>query len=268
MRVLVTGNLGYIGVILAPLLQRSGHDVVGFDNDLYSDCDFGPAAETVPTIIGDIRDVTAHQLEGFDAVIHLAALSNDPLGDIDPDLTNDINYRATVRLARAAKAAGVKRFVFSSSCSNYGASQGGWLTEMSPLNPVTPYAVSKLRSEEALDKLADDDFCPIYLRSGIVTKCIGRRLMWGATKTVCKSVMPRRSLPKKCRTPRSRLPRGIPQTSGHTGSIAQKFSRSVLHRNGMCAGALLNCVMRFKPMVWRSANLKVPSFSGLRRLSI
>jgi nucleoside-diphosphate-sugar epimerase len=166
MRVLVTGNLGYIGVILAPLLQRSGHDVVGFDNDLYSDCDFGPAAETVPTIIGDIRDVTAHQLEGFDAVIHLAALSNDPLGDIDPDLTNDINYRATVRLARAAKAAGVKRFVFSSSCSNYGASQGGWLTEMSPLNPVTPYAVSKLRSEEALDKLADDDFCPIYLRSG------------------------------------------------------------------------------------------------------
>jgi nucleoside-diphosphate-sugar epimerase len=166
MRVLVTGHLGYIGVVLAPLLQKAGHDVVGLDINLYRGCDFGPAAPTVPTIIGDVRDVTADQLEGFDAIIHLAALSNDPLGDIDPDLTEDINFRATVRLAEAAKAAGVERFVFSSSCSNYGASKGGWLDEMSPLNPVTPYAVSKMRSEEALDKLADDTFCPIYLRSG------------------------------------------------------------------------------------------------------
>lgn len=166
MRVLVTGNLGYIGVVLGPLLQQAGHDVVGLDTDLYSDCDFGPAALSVPTTIGDVRDVTPEKLEGFDAIVHLAALSNDPLGDIDPDLTEDINFRATVHLAEAAKAAGVKRFVFSSSCSNYGASKGGWLDEMSPLNPVTPYAVSKVRSEEALDKLADDDFCPIFLRSG------------------------------------------------------------------------------------------------------
>jgi nucleoside-diphosphate-sugar epimerase len=120
----------------------------------------------VPALDLDVRDVTPAHLSGIDAVLHLAGLSNDPLGDLDPALTEEFNLHGTLRLARAAKAAGVRRFVFASSCSNYGAAQGDdWLTETSAMNPVTPYAISKLRSEEELDKLADGDFSPVSLRS-------------------------------------------------------------------------------------------------------
>lgn len=165
MRVLVTGNLGYVGVVLAPMLQQKGWDVRGLDSGLFNGCNYGGSPATIPTIHKDIREVSSSDLEGFDAVVHLAGLSNDPLGDIDPTLTDEINHLGTVNLAKAAKSAGVQRFVFSSSCSNYGASEGGWLTESSPLNPVTPYAVSKVQSEEALDRLADDSFTVVSLRS-------------------------------------------------------------------------------------------------------
>jgi nucleoside-diphosphate-sugar epimerase len=167
MRVLVTGHRGYVGCLLVPMLQSAGHEVTGYDSDLYRACDFGGAPEPVAGIDRDIRDVSSRDIEGQDAVIHLAGLSNDPLGDLDPSLTRAINTEATLALGRAAKAAGVGRFLFSSSCSNYGAAPGdGWLTEEASLNPVTPYAVSKVESEEGLDRLADDAFCPVFLRSG------------------------------------------------------------------------------------------------------
>lgn len=165
-RALVTGHLGYVGVVLAPLLQREGWDVTGLDIGLYDHCDYGGAPESIPALSKDIRDVSAGDLVGFDCVFHLAGLSNDPLGDIDPVLTDEINFRATVHLAEAARDAGVSRFVFSSSCSNYGASDGGWLSESAQLNPVTPYALSKMRSEAALGLLATESFSPVILRSG------------------------------------------------------------------------------------------------------
>jgi len=165
MRVLLTGHRGYVGSLLAPLLSADGHEVTGLDSDLFRACDFGNYAVPAPGIVKDLRDVTPADLEGFDAVVHLAGLSNDPLGDINPDLTKDINADGTVRLGKAAKAAGVKRFLFSSSCSNYGQAGDDWLTETSALAPVAPYAVSKVVSEEELDKLADDTFTPVFLRS-------------------------------------------------------------------------------------------------------
>jgi nucleoside-diphosphate-sugar epimerase len=167
-RVLVTGHLGYIGCVLVPVLVEAGHDVVGLDSDLYRDATFGTGA-TLPevvTIRRDLRDVEQADVEGFEAVVHLAALSNDPLGDLDPQLTYDINHRATVRLAELAKRAGVARFLFSSSCSNYGAAAGdGLLTEEAELRPVTPYGESKVRAERDLGALASDDFSPVFLRS-------------------------------------------------------------------------------------------------------
>jgi nucleoside-diphosphate-sugar epimerase len=167
MRVFVTGHRGYIGSVLVPFLEDAGHIVTGMDTDLYRACDFGVAPRGGGTIHRDIRDVTPEDLVGQDAVIHLAALSNDPLGDLDPAVTRAINYDATLGLARAAKSAGVGRFLFSSSCSNYGVSPGDdWLTEDAPLNPVTPYAVSKVESEAGLDALADEVFTPVFLRSG------------------------------------------------------------------------------------------------------
>ncbi|GLQ07899.1 NAD-dependent epimerase/dehydratase family protein [Sneathiella chinensis] len=165
MRVLVTGHKGYIGVILVPLLLERGYDVTGFDSDLFRSCDYGGHPVPIPEIIKDVRDAEQEDLEGFDAIIHLAGLSNDPLGDLNPSLTERINFEASERLARLARDAGVKRFIFSSSCSNYGASGDNWLNEDSAFNPVTPYGVSKVRVEQALSKLARDDFTVTFLRN-------------------------------------------------------------------------------------------------------
>lgn len=168
MRVLVTGDRGYVGSVLAPYLAGHGHEVVGLDADLYAGCDLGepPILESMRV---DIRDVQASLLEGFDAVVHLAALSNDPLGDLRPELTFSVNFEGTVALALAAREAGVRRFVFASSCSMYGASeQDDVLDENAPLRPITPYAESKVRAEEALQELADDDFWPVSMRNATV----------------------------------------------------------------------------------------------------
>jgi nucleoside-diphosphate-sugar epimerase len=165
MRVLVTGHNGYIGCSLIPLLHAAGHEVVGLDNYLYETCTFGEDVEDVPALRKDVRDVEAHELEGFDAVIHLAAISNDPVGDLNPAATYDINHHAASRLAKLAKAAGVPRFLFSSSCSLYGAAGNDALDESAAFNPVTPYGESKLLVENDLRELADDDFSPTYLRN-------------------------------------------------------------------------------------------------------
>jgi nucleoside-diphosphate-sugar epimerase len=165
MKVLVTGHDGYIGTVLVPLLQASGHDVVGLDSYLYADCTFGAAPDAVPAIRCDVRDVTVDQLRGFDAVLHLAAISNDPLGDLNPETTLDLNYRGTAHLGRVAKEAGVERFLFSSSCSLYGAGGQDLLDESAEFHPVTPYGESKVLAEQALSALADDDFSPTYLRN-------------------------------------------------------------------------------------------------------
>jgi nucleoside-diphosphate-sugar epimerase len=169
MRVLVTGHHGYIGSVLAPALREAGHEVVGLDTFYYRGCNFGDGAEFKPALPLDLRDVQPTDLEGFDAVVHLAALSNDPLGDFNPSWTYSINRDATITLASAAKEAGVQRFVFASSCSMYGAAEGdAALTEAAPLRPLTPYAESKVAAEEALTELADDDFAPVSMRNATV----------------------------------------------------------------------------------------------------
>ena len=167
MRVLVTGHEGYIGAVLAPFLEDRGHQVVGLDCGLFADTAFGDDSRLrrMPGLRRDLREVERRDLEGFDAVVHLAGLSNDPLGDLDPGLTVDINESGSVRLARLAKQAGVSRFLFSSSCSNYGAAGDQPLDEQAAFNPVTPYAVSKVRFEAELDALADDAFSPTSLRN-------------------------------------------------------------------------------------------------------
>lgn len=166
MRVLLTGHQGYLGTVLSSVLAEAGHDVVGLDSGLFADCVLGPAPADPKAYELDLRDVRPEHLAGFDAVIHLAALSNDPLGSLAPELTYDINHRASVRLARLARDAGVHRFLYASTCSVYGAAGGDELvTEDAPLRPVTPYAVSKVRVEEDLVELADDDFSPVFLRN-------------------------------------------------------------------------------------------------------
>jgi nucleoside-diphosphate-sugar epimerase len=166
MRVLLTGHKGYLGTVMAPVLAAAGHEVVGLDSGLFDPCVLGPTPNDPPGITVDLRDVHLNHLEGFDAVIHLAALSNDPLGALAPQLTYDINHRASVRLARQARDAGVERFLYASTCSVYGASGGDDLVnEDAPLRPVTPYAESKVLVEDDLNRLADSDFTPVYLRN-------------------------------------------------------------------------------------------------------
>jgi nucleoside-diphosphate-sugar epimerase len=165
MKVLVSGHNGYVGSVMVPLLQAAGHQVVGLDSYLYEECLFGQPVPDVPSLRTDLRDVRPEQLRGFDAVIHLAALCNDPLGNLNPDTTYDINHHASVRLAEAAKAAGVPRWLFASSCSLYGVAGDEMLTEEAGFNPITPYGESKIRTELDVRKLADDRFSPTYLRN-------------------------------------------------------------------------------------------------------
>jgi nucleoside-diphosphate-sugar epimerase len=165
-RLIVTGHRGYIGAVLVPMLEGLGHEVVGVDSDLYRGCDFGSiAADRVPMLAADVRDLRVADLRGVEAIIHLAALSNDPLGDLDPAVTDEINRAASVRLARLARDAGVSRYLFSSSCSNYGAADDAPLDEDGPLRPLTPYAISKVRVEREVGELADARFSPTFLRN-------------------------------------------------------------------------------------------------------
>jgi nucleoside-diphosphate-sugar epimerase len=165
MRVLVTGHKGYIGTVMVPMLVEAGHTVVGLDSDLFRECTFQGGIVDVPQLRIDLRDVRARDLDGVDAVIHLAALSNDPLSDLNPDITYDINHAASVHLAWLAKEAGVPRFLYSSSCSSYGRAGDGLVDETAPLHPITAYAISKVRVEQEVTRLADDRFCPTFLRN-------------------------------------------------------------------------------------------------------
>jgi nucleoside-diphosphate-sugar epimerase len=165
MRVLITGHHGYIGRVMSEMFLAAGHDVVGLDCDLFKDCTFGEAEAPVPSISKDLRRVEAADLAGIEAIVHLAGICNDPMGNLNPGLTVAVNYEASLHLAALAKRAGVRRFAFSSSCSIYGAAGAEFATEESPQNPVTVYGKSKIDCEAGLAKLADSTFCPTYLRN-------------------------------------------------------------------------------------------------------
>lgn len=165
MKVLISGDRGYIGAVLAPLFLAAGHDVVGLDAGWYDGCDFGPYRLDYESRTGDIRDQTPEDLRGFDAVVHLAAISNDPIGHLNPETTYSVNAHGAAHLAEVARTAGVGRFLFSSSCSLYGAAGDAPVTEESGTNPVTPYGESKILAEQLIAKLADEGFSPAYLRN-------------------------------------------------------------------------------------------------------
>ena len=165
MKVLVTGHRGFIGTVMIPILLKEGFDVVGLDTDLYRYCTYGDDPISIPSINKDVRDVAPDDLRGFDAVVHLAALSNDPLGNINPALTYDINHLASVRIAEIARQVGVKRFLFASSCSMYGKAGDDILDETANFNPVTPYAKSKVYVERDVAPMASDSFSPVFLRN-------------------------------------------------------------------------------------------------------
>src|SRR5437764_15380893 len=168
MKILITGHNGYIGSVMTPHLAAAGHAVTGLDTGYFSECTLVPGGGDVAAIRKDLRDLAAPDLEGFDAVVHLAALSNDPIGNLNDGWTEDINFHASVKLAELAKAAGVSRFLFSSSCIMYGASNTEVVTEESPLDPKTEYARSKVKAELAIAKLAAPGFSPIFLRNGTI----------------------------------------------------------------------------------------------------
>lgn len=167
-RVLMTGHNGYIGSVMAPLFLEAGYAVIGLDTGYYAECTLVPDQADVPSTHKDIRDLTSDDLVGFDAVVHLAALSNDPVGNLDRGWTEEINYLASVRLAELSKAAGVERFIFSSSCIMYGTSEAAVVDEASPLDPKTEYAASKVKSERAISRLAGNGFSPTFMRNGTV----------------------------------------------------------------------------------------------------
>jgi len=168
MRVMITGSNGYLGSVMVPAFVKAGHSVVGLDSNYFYDCLLVPEAARIQTICKDIRDVARKDLEGIDAIVHLAALCNDPLGALSEEWTEQINVQATTRLASIGREAGVKRFLFSSSCIMYGTTTSEFVSEESPINPQTPYAVSKAKAERAISKLASDSFSPTFLRNGTV----------------------------------------------------------------------------------------------------
>jgi nucleoside-diphosphate-sugar epimerase len=167
-RILVTGHRGYIGSVMAPLLASRGHEVVGLDVDYFGECTLVPGRDDIPHIAKDVRDTTVDDLRGFDAVVHLAALSNDPIGNLNAEWTREINLEGSVRLAAVAREAGVRRFLFSSSCIMYGLSEGPVVDETSALDPRTEYARSKVEAEREIAALATDAFAPTFLRNGTV----------------------------------------------------------------------------------------------------
>jgi nucleoside-diphosphate-sugar epimerase len=167
-RVLITGHEGYIGSVMTPLFIQAGYDVTGLDTGYFRDCTLVPCTDQVKMRRKDLRDLVPTDLKGFDAVVHLAALSNDPIGNLNRAWTEEINYQGSLRLAELAKAAGVQRFLFSSSCIMYGMTEAAVATEDSPLDPKTEYAASKVKAEHAIAQLASDRFSPTYLRNGTV----------------------------------------------------------------------------------------------------
>ncbi len=165
MKIFVTGHKGYIGAHLVELLKEEGHTVTGCDLGLFDCCEWEPVVAPDVELYQDSRTITAEQLQGHDVVLHLAAISNDPMGDLDADITYGINRDASVRLAQLSKQVGVERFVFFGSCSVYGQGEKLDLEEGDPLNPITPYATSKIESEELISPLADKNFTPVYMRN-------------------------------------------------------------------------------------------------------